>query len=413
MFIIIIRMQQLRRVIGVAAASEQSVTYLVDNTGRAVLANAAMPGHAQADIDFVIKQGVKSGDTVSLQNSRSIIYHYENRLSGMRVITVIPENESTEKLRGIQRFALLLGLFSLGIFIMLGLLFAQSMSKPISRLVGNLRMIGENADHNMQIPVESSNEIGVIVGEINDMLAQRQLLTSNIMEMNSRMYELELEQKEARLIALQSQINPHFLYNTLECIRGIALVRDVPEIVKVAEGMSGIFRASASDAQTSTVREELALAGGYADIMSIRFSGRIRFTTEADETVLDQIIVKMILQPLVENAIYHGLEHVEEGGLVETRVLGEPDRILIEVRDNGSGIPGETIREMNECFRTGKPYTDPASGKTGLGLSNINKRLILHYGEGYGLTVGGAPGEGTVIRAELAYLQFNEIERGS
>ena len=222
-----------------------------------------------------------------------------------------------------------------------------------------------------------------------------------------RNYEQELLMKQANLSALQSQINPHFLYNTLECIRGQALMEDSPDIAAAAQALSLFFRYSISGkSDIVTLREELENLKNYVAIQSYRFKDRfsLRIDIEDSDTVLDALIPKLTLQPIVENAVVHGFASTVSGGLVTVSVrLVEPN-ISILVSDNGKGMDEGTLERLNRTIR-GEGAEKTSSGKkgTGLGLQNVDKRIKFRYGSEYGLSVQSCLGRGTDVELFIPF----------
>lgn len=212
--------------------------------------------------------------------------------------------------------------------------------------------------------------------------------------------EKELLLKQANLAALQEQINPHFLYNALECIRGQALVENATAVASATHALSQYFRYCISNKSgIVTLANELAYVRDYVTIQQFRFQGRFVLDCQIeDDRVLDAVVPKLILQPLVENAIIHGLADKTEGGIIKIAVQRTQKHLQISVSDNGRGIPAEKLRELNEGINM--PYTrnrTPEKGGTGIALGNVNNRLKMLFGDGYGLTMySGGPNNGAV-----------------
>ena len=218
----------------------------------------------------------------------------------------------------------------------------------------------------------------------------------------------ELFDKEAQLAALQSQINPHFLYNTLESIRGQALVDDNIEIAKMMEVLSSFFRYSISrSGKLVTLREELANIQNYMMIQRYRFSNRFSldiFIDEEDEKALDYFIPKLIIQPMVENAIFHGLEEHMDGGKVIIEVIVTENNLILTVSDNGKGIKPEILAELNRKIQSSNQSSESNENKqrnTGIGLPNIHKRIQLLWGKEYGVSVFSTLNQGTDVEITI------------
>ena len=220
----------------------------------------------------------------------------------------------------------------------------------------------------------------------------------------TRKNSAEFFNKQAELTALQSQINPHFLYNTLESIRGQALIDENVEIAKMMEALAAFFRYSISHkGSLVTLREELSNIENYMMIQRYRFNNRFSmeiFIDEEDEQAYEFKIPKLIIQPVVENAIFHGLEESLEGGKVTIEVIVTEKNLIITVSDNGKGMDGRALGELNKRVHLGQVGEGAEDGgvtKTGIGLPNIHKRIQLLFGEEYGISVYSTLNQGTDV----------------
>ncbi|NPV69161.1 MAG: histidine kinase [Firmicutes bacterium] len=233
-------------------------------------------------------------------------------------------------------------------------------------------------------------------------MVQQQLNEQNIRlveEVKARA-ELEKALKDAELKALQSQINPHFLFNTLNTISRLALLEGAAKTQEVVFALAELLRGSLRKVgQVATLRDEIAYIRHYLLIQQTRFRDRIQVDLDIDESCLDSEIPLLTLQPLVENAIVHGLEPKEEGGHLVIRALREGEGVRIEVADDGLGMPPTVVEEVIrlESKRSGRSHL------TGLGMSNVHQRLQYYFGAGYHRDVQSRFGEGTKITLTLPY----------
>lgn len=228
---------------------------------------------------------------------------------------------------------------------------------------------------------------------------------------NQKMKEnyAEMFDKQAELAALQSQINPHFLYNTLESIRGQALIDDNADIAKMVEALAAFFRYSISrKAELVTLRDELANIQNYMMILRYRFNNRFSLEIiidDEDKKAYDYFIPKLILQPVVENAIFHGLEECLEGGLVTIEVIETENSLILTVSDNGKGMDNKTLSDINKRIRFANEYKDSKKDinhrNTGIALPNIHKRIQLLFGEEYGVNVYSTLNQGTDVEITI------------
>lgn len=221
---------------------------------------------------------------------------------------------------------------------------------------------------------------------------------------------LENAKQQARFLALQNQINPHFLYNVLESIRSDAYLAGVPEIGNISEALALYFRYTTSKMENiSTLQEELGNIENYFSIQKYRFEDKIelivKYPTDS-KSILKSAIPKLTLQPIVENAIKHGLEPKIEGGKVEIDIEHSKRNVYISIRDNGVGIDEGKLKKLNETLRGMDSGTTSCeeSGKGGIALINVNTRIRLLMGEEYGVHMFSTPGIGTEIRLILPYL---------
>lgn len=228
-------------------------------------------------------------------------------------------------------------------------------------------------------------------------------------EQQQRDYEQELLMKQANLTALQNQINPHFLYNTLECIRGQALMEDSPDIAAAAQALSRFFRYSISGkSDIVTLREELENLKNYVAIQSYRFADRFTLQTDlgGDGSALDALVPKLSLQPVVENAIIHGFSAITSGGIVSVSVRRAEGNLRITVSDNGCGMDAVALAALRRTVAGEEQPDRPVSAsgrRSGLGLQNVDKRIKYRYGAEYGLSIQSVPGCGTDVELFLPF----------
>lgn len=219
--------------------------------------------------------------------------------------------------------------------------------------------------------------------------------------------------KQAQYLALQNQINPHFLYNTLEGIRGEAMMAGLDTIAEMTEALATFFRYTISNVeQLVTLEDELENVESYYVIQQYRFGERLRLAVEFDEEEDKDLLLhcrlpKLTLQPIVENAIFHGIERKVSNGLVRVRVQGTQKRLIVTVSDDGQGMEPERLHEMNEKLNhPAFEYVKPDSEKKGgIAIVNVNNRIKLLFGESYGINLYSTPGIGTDVEVNLPLLE--------
>lgn len=217
-----------------------------------------------------------------------------------------------------------------------------------------------------------------------------------------REYSMAMLKKQAEIKALQNQINPHFLYNTLDCIRGMAIEQGADNIEEMTRALSGMFRYSISrkGKTKALMEEELANVNNYLRIQQYRFRNKINITETIDPAAKKCCVPKLLIQPIVENAVFYGLEPKtgERNLNIEAYCTGK--KLIVKVEDNGVGMSFDKLRTINDAMCSGVSMGDNGRG-TQLGIVNVNERLRLLYGEEFGLRIFSCPKVGTTIEMVL------------
>jgi len=210
-------------------------------------------------------------------------------------------------------------------------------------------------------------------------------LLAEIMEKEKFLRSYELR-------ALHSQINPHFLYNTLDTIVWMAEFKDSEKVIAITKALAKFFRLSLGDgAETTSVGDEIDHVRQYLFIQKERYENKLDYEIEVNESILDAVIPKIILQPIVENAIYHGIRPLKSGGMVKIEAYPNNEDVIFKISDNGIGFDTAKLPEFkHNGLRLG-----------GVGFNNVDKRVRLYYGEGYGLSLISYPGEGTEVMIKI------------
>ncbi len=224
---------------------------------------------------------------------------------------------------------------------------------------------------------------------------------NKVKESIEREYQDRLQTKQANINALQSQINPHFLYNTLDSIRGKALMHNQDEIANMTEALSRFYRYSISKkGNVVSLMDEIKNIDTYIDIQKFRFGDKFDVIKILDDVDLNNIAVpKLTLQPIVENAIYHGIEMSEKVGKITIRLTLTDTRLIIRVSDNGVGIEDKALEKLNESLRffDRNNIENKRNIKHGIAIRNVNERIKLHFGNQYGVYIYSVKGLGTDV----------------
>lgn len=255
---------------------------------------------------------------------------------------------------------------------------------------------------NKRIHLQNQTEIGRVADKIDEMIDDTEQLSRRMMQTQQKLYESEIAQKEASLYALQSQLNPHFMYNTLDCICGIANVSGVPQIADVAVALAKMLRYGLSEKMTVPLYEEIEIVKNYLSIMEVRRPNF--FTTEyvISEEAEALPCPKMLLQPIIENTFKHGFNTYVENARIVISAKVEDDGLVISIFDNGRGIAKEKAAAIQQSLDTLEhTYYIPEKGAVHIGLINIQNRIRLKYGNEYGLLMESEEGKFTKIILRL------------
>lgn len=298
-----------------------------------------------------------------------------------------------------------------------GIVFAffNPLARSLSGLAGRVQSIGSGrAQVDRSVRLEPGallcRELADIAQAINGMMDEIERLNRDIKENHRRMRALEAANRQTEIAFLRSQINPHFLSNTLTLICGMAAEGKAEEIIGVADALSGIYRYSIKGGDTVRLRDEVAVTEAYVMIQSTRFVGRFTVEYDIEPRALDAALPGMLLQPLVENAVEHGLEGCLAGGrlTVGARLDGRAENLLLWVWDTGLGMDAEQLAALREQLHqaaAGRGTDDLApldpGGGRGVGLRNVNSRLYLQYGSAYRLEIDSAVGGGTRVNIRI------------
>lgn len=305
--------------------------------------------------------------------------------SDWKIVSVASMSEALATGQELWMFTGIMAVFAVVFVFFISIQVAGFVASPIRRLQRLMRRV-ENGVLTIRAPERGAYEIRELSKSFNAMIEKICSLMDEVIEEKDRLRKSEIR-------ALQAQINPHFLYNTLDSIVWLAETGEKEEVVTMVTSLASLLRITISRGDPFvTVKEELNHAQNYLIIQKIRYGDRFDFSIQADEDLLHCRTVRIVLQPLIENAISHGIEPMEGAGHIRICVSREGDRILMQVTDNGVGMEEEKLRSILQA--------DPEKA-SGIGVKNVNERIRLCCGEEYGLQFISRPGEGTTVRIWL------------
>ena len=339
----------------------------------------------------------KSPNTFVIGNKKYILFNEALSLPSLKIIGLVPLEEITQNVYPIIKYSLLLLAAFTVLILMLATYISYGILKPIRKLEEIMEEI-RNENFNVQMDYKGNDEIAILADNFNLMVNRlNQLIYENY---QSKMHESELMflEKEAQLNALQQQINPHFLYNTLESIKWMAYRIDAIEICNMATALGKFFRGSITKGKEFiTLGQEIDHLESYIYIQKIRYQGKLDINIDIADELKDYKVIKLLLQPLVENAIIHGTENMKSGGLVNITANKLDDSIQITVTDNGSGIdPNKLNSIIANLSSPGQDYE-----KNSIGLSNVYRRLKLYFGEKSSFELISEEGLGTTVKIRV------------
>ena len=266
---------------------------------------------------------------------------------------------------------------------------SRAVSKPLAELTGAMEQFEKDADTFTYDPSGSIREISTLSESFEHMVLRLQDLMATVVD-----EQINLRKTELR--ALQAQINPHFLYNTLDSISWMCEQGKNEEAVLMVNALARLFRISISRGhEFIPIRSELQHAQSYLEIQAHRYRNQFTYTFDVDEQCLDFFCNKITLQPIIENAIYHGINGLVDDGEIVVSVTEDGDDVVFSVRDNGTGMTEEQIKAVLSKER---------SDRAGIGVKNVNDRLKIYFGEEYGITIHSVPDEGTQVLIRMPKL---------
>jgi len=401
---VIVNRDKMQELVENTELTPNSALYILNSQNEVIAANNAQwHGNVFKEILAIDSQSLTDGVKTKIDGEEVIVQAKGLRQAdGWRIVSMIPVHELTTDMKAIKNISIIAGIGIIVSIMILGYFFLNNLTRPVMGLVSDMKKIG-NRDRGFRVKVRSTNEVGVLAYDINNMIDKMEEMTSHVVTTQARLYEAELSKKQAEFSALQSQINPHFLYNTLNCISSIGLEYGSKEIAQMTSSMSKIFRYSIEKSELVLISEEVQCIKAYLNIISIRYENKFSLEVKVDDQLLGMKTPKMILQPIVENSVYHGLESMDAGGRL--CVIGRIDEngdICFQVTDTGKGIDQEELEriKVNLHMEYSERAKTSLEGKN-IGLSNINNRIKLLFGEGYGVEIESQLGHGTTVMVKI------------
>ncbi|HOQ07197.1 MAG TPA: sensor histidine kinase [Clostridiales bacterium] len=320
------------------------------------------------------------------------ISYITQELTGWKIVSYVSLDVLYRDANTLKNNIIMLCIVAVVVLSAVTMVIAMNILKPINKLVNGMKKV-QAGESNVQIEVDREDELGFLQKTFNEM-------SGEIHHLVNWVYREQLTRKEAELKALQSQINPHFLFNTLEAINWMAQLNNVPEISNTVSDLSDLMEASIGrDDRLITLEEEFQYADKYISLQKRRFGDKIELIKNVQPDVLDIKIPRLLIQPLIENAVYHGIERNRGRGTITLNAYKDRKGCLcVEVLDNGAGMEPEELEALNARLTLdNNAYFRDLGGKKrkSIGIENVNRRIKLFYGEQYGLKMESRVGEFT------------------
>ncbi|MGI2296000.1 cache domain-containing sensor histidine kinase [Paenibacillus sp. GXUN7292] len=323
--------------------------------------------------------------------------------TGWKIVSIVPYAEMADNLQSaVQSTLIMFIIIAVVIMILIPLLLRQFINpiKYTKSLMESVAMGNLNARAQKNSTI---HEFQVLNNSFNKMVEQLIILMEEVSYYKVKEVELQLKQSEATIRALQNQINPHLLYNTLDIIKSIAYLEDVPLIEKIAHNLADVYRYAAKWSYDEvTLAEELQILTKYLEIIHIRYPKKFESSVRVHDKFLSCPIIKLSIQPIVENAVKYAVEPKGGDAVIIITAYQSQSDLVIEIADNGPGIADDKVAGLEDQFNNRSSNEQSLLSGT-IGLANVHARLLMKYGEGYGLELNSFPNRGSVISIRIPF----------
>lgn len=367
--------------------SESSRIYVCDGAGRMIYdSDGTTPGETIPDGLQSFSQD-RSQREVTINGSSYIMASAKSEKAGWFVLMLMPQSEFSAGAMSVSSAILTAAMIALAAIAIVTALASKAISKPVEELAEAMDET-QLQDLHHRVEVTGADEIARLGASFNTLLDKlERSLTSE--------YESALQQQKAEIRALQAQMNPHFLYNVLQSMASMAAVHQAPELASMATALGKTMRYSISGSEPLVaLREELAYVESYLTIQKLRFGDRLHVQIDVPEYMMGYTVPRVSIQPLVENAILHGLEGWERPGIIQISGRTAENLLTIEVTDDGQGMSQAELLQLQETVHAESPRNE----KRGIGLRNLYLRLRLLYGDAARLVIDSEEGTGTIVQ---------------
>lgn len=379
------------------SVSQEMFMWLQPTGDRPIVSVGSLEGQDLKDYEEAAQQiGKGAGETLTA--SKRVLFQVPQERYNLNAYSLMPQSLLAQNQKTLTRNLLLIACIMIAAATLLNMFVSKSLTKPLVRLTETMKRI-RKGETQLRAQVTNQDEIGELAQNFNEMLDEMEVLLR-------REYEAKLMVNRAEYRALQAQINPHFLYNTLDTMSSIAQIQNCPQVSGLSQSLSNIFRYSLDMKHPcSTVAQEIVHLKNYIYVMDMRMMDHVDYQFSIDDQALSATLPRITIQPLVENALNHGLRNKRGEKRIRVKAQIRDGDLEITVEDNGVGISGEKIRQiLGE-----EPAKGEGEGGTSIGLANIRGRIRLLYGERAVMEVLSREGEGTRISLRIPRLKMEEV----
>lgn len=382
-----IKKDVLKSLIESVSVSPDSFVFILDQNGDIVYTPVNPVVYWLDEKSLSIGDGQQ--DNISIDGNNYLISVSEGKLTNWKFISVTSLKEQEQNVLRMYVISFVSAILALILVVLISMALAESFNKPIKQLKDKMQLV-EQGDLSVRANLEYEDEIGTLGKNFNHMLDYMNTLVEDIQTEKQRTLQ-------ARLKSLQEQIKPHFLYNTLDTINWMAREHGATDVVRMVEALTNMFRLGLSQGKDFiTVKEEIEHVKNYLYIQSVRYEDKLTYVIDATEDCLKIVIPKLILQPLVENAIYHGIKLKKGGGEIRISAKKENGQLILSVYDTGAGMSREELNSLRQSIENIK------NGKSGsFGMTYVIERLKLYANEGFDIEVESYEGAYTQVIVRL------------
>ncbi len=382
-----IKKDVLKSLIESVSVSPDSFVFILDQNGDIVYTPVNPVVYWLDEKSLSIGDGQQ--DNISIDGNNYLISVSEGKLTNWKFISVTSLKEQEQNVLRMYVISFVSAILALILVVLISMALAESFNKPIKQLKDKMQLV-EQGDLSVRANLEYENEIGTLGKNFDHMLDYMNTLVEDIQTEKQRTLQ-------ARLKSLQEQIKPHFLYNTLDTINWMAREHGATDVVRMVEALTNMFRLGLSQGKDFiTVKEEIEHVKNYLYIQSVRYEDKLTYVIDASEDCLKIVIPKLILQPLVENAIYHGIKLKKGGGEIRISAKKENGQLILSVYDTGAGMSREELNSLRQSIE------DIKNGKSGsFGMTYVIERLKLYANEGFDIEVESYEGAYTQVIVRL------------